>query len=188
MKNQLSEMKSLDIYLSTLAEADREKALSKLKPSNIKTPPLVNWGIFRHYYFKYCEDLRIEKDIEMVKLFAKKNNWQNDIDGVFKNEDFEAIILTDLEQKIIWVNKGFTQMTGYTKNYAINRTPQFLQGTDTSVATKIKIRKQLDDFNSFSEVITNYKKDNSPYKCEVKVIPLHDRKVTHFLALEREII
>jgi hypothetical protein len=40
----------------------------------------------------------------------------------------------------------------------------------------------------FTEVITNYRKDKTPYKCEVKIIPLYKEKVTHFLAIERKVV
>ena len=123
-----------------------------------------------------------------IKLFAQKAHWKNEIDGIFKDQDFEALIITDINQKILWVNNGFTEMTGYTKKYALNKTPNFLQGQNTLPETKKRIRGKLDELKPFAEIITNYKKDKTPYKCEVKIIPLYTDKVTHFLAIEKKVV
>ena len=79
-------------------------------------------------------------------------------------------------------------MTGYTKKYALNKTPNFLQGQNTLPETKKRIRGKLDELKPFAEIITNYKKDKTPYKCEVKIIPLYTDKVTHFLAIEKKVV
>ena len=114
--------------------------------------------------------------------------WRNEIDDIFENQDFEALIITDINQKILWVNNGFTEMTGYSKKFAINKTPNFLQGENTQRTTKKRIRTKLGLLEPFTEVITNYRKDNTPYKCEVKIIPLYKEKVTHFLAIEKKVV
>ena len=82
-------------------------------------------------------DSKILNDIEQVKSFAKKSKWKNKIDGIFQNQDFEALVITDINQKILWVNNGFTEMTGYSKKFAINKTPNFLQG-ENIILKKIK--------------------------------------------------
>ena len=79
-------------------------------------------------------------------------------------------------------------MTGYSKKFAINKTPNFLQGENTLKTTKKRIRTKLELLKPFTEVITNYRKDKTPYKCEVKIIPLYKEKVTHFLAIERKVV
>ncbi|WP_231367643.1 PAS domain-containing protein [Gillisia sp. JM1] len=124
----------------------------------------------------------------MVKAFAEKANWKNEIGTIFKNRDFDALIITNIDQKILWVNDGFTQMTGYSKKLALNKTPNFLQGINTSITIKNKIRNKLNNLKPFTEIITNYRKDNSSYECEVKIIPMYVENVTHFLAIEKQIV
>ena len=79
-------------------------------------------------------------------------------------------------------------MTGYSKKYALHKTPSFLQGEATQGLTRNRIRKKLELLKPFTEVIVNYRKDNTPYKCEVKIIPLYKDKVTHFLAIEKKVV
>ncbi len=184
MKSKLSEMMSLDMSLSTLNKVNNQD----IEPLKRNVMPLLSWDIFRQYDNLLQDKLQLKKDIDFVKAYANKAKWKNELNVIFKNKDFEALVITDLNQKIVWVNDGFTQMTGYTKKEAIDRTPTFLQGKNTSVKTRKNIRQQLNKLEPFTEIITNYRKDNSPYECEVKIFPLYNKEVTHFLAIEREII
>ena len=183
----MSNMMCLGVYLSDLSEEEYTQVQTQMKPFEAIPMPLLSWDIFSHHFFKIREDLKIENDIKIVKTFAKQNHWKNEIDVIFKNQDFEALIITDSEQNIIWVNDGFSKMTGYSKAFAVNKKPYFLQGNATSEQTKNRIRKGLTGIKPFKEVLTNYRKDKSPYECEVKIIPLYNEKVTHFLAIEKSI-
>ncbi|WP_152286607.1 PAS domain-containing protein [Flavicella marina] len=148
----------------------------------------MSWDIYSQFYFDTIQNLKIHKDISFVKSFAKKEKWKNDIDLLFKNSKFEALVITDVAQKIVWVNDGFTKMTGYSKKHALDKKPSFLQGEATSDASKKSFRNKLNKLQPFTQIITNYRKDKTTYKCEVKIIPMYADDVTHFLALEREIV
>lgn len=158
-----------------------------MKFENITRPPLLCWDIYSDYFFKQLENSKREQDIIKIKTFAEKFNWENDIDAIFKEESFEAIVVTDVRQTILWVNKGFTSMTGYSKTEALNKTPQFLQGAKTALDIRKKIRTQLNTNTPFSAILTNYKKDKTPYECEVKFFQLFNKQTTHFLALEKQV-
>ncbi|QFZ55220.1 PAS domain-containing protein [Oceanihabitans sp. IOP_32] len=188
MKYNLSRMMCLDIFLSYLPPKPDHKIIHDVKLSGTKTTPLLSWDMFSQNYCKTLANLEIENDIETVRTFARKVQWKNEIDTIFNNRDFEALIITDAEQNIIWVNSGFTKMTGYSKKFAIDKNPKFLQGIDTSIKTKRKIKKKLNHLKPFTEVITNYRKDNTPYKCEVTIIPMYNDTVTHFLAIEKQVV
>jgi PAS domain S-box-containing protein len=124
----------------------------------------------------------------VVKAFAEKENWKNEIDAIFNDTDFEALIITDADQKILWVNDGFSEMTGYSKKYALNKKPYFLQGANTSAKSRKRIRTKLKSLQPFTEIITNYQKDNTPYECEVKIIPMFNEGITHYLAIEKKVV
>lgn len=160
----------------------------KIEPTKTKKIPLLCWDIYSQHYFKSLEKLEKEKDIKTVNSFAKKEKWNNKINTIFKNQEFDALVITNREQKIVWVNKGFTKMTGYSKQFAVNKTPRFLQEENTSLAVKKEIRAKLEKNQPFTGTVINYKKDKSLYNCEIRIIPLHsNKKVTHFLALEKEV-
>ncbi|SDL84162.1 PAS domain-containing protein [Kriegella aquimaris] len=185
MKHNLSQMMSLDIYLSALSKTEYFKVRPLISPQNFKKTPLLSWDIYGENYFNSLIELKREQDIRKIKEMANKLGWKNDIDAIFDKSKFEALVITDIEQKIIWVNDGFTEMTGYSKIEALNNTPDFLQGPDTSSKAKKRISTKLNSKTPFTEVLINYKKDSTPYSCEIKVFPLFDHSTTHFLALEK---
>ena len=149
--------------------------------------PLLSWDFYMDFFHRNLKQAEKQSEIEKINDLAKKFNWKNNIDEIINGNEYEAIVITDNTQKIIWVNDGFTDMTGYSKNFAINKRPSFLQGEETSTKTKAKIREKIQSHKPFKQVIINYRKDRTPYKCEVKIIPLFGEGTTHYLALEKEV-
>ncbi|WP_162555652.1 PAS domain-containing protein [Reichenbachiella versicolor] len=166
--------------------------IAKEKKSKTQTPqvnpmPLMSWDIFMFEYQRRLVQFKKESEMKKVLSFTKKFNWKNDLITEFSKNHYEALIITDRNQNIIWVNDGFTTMTGYSKRHAINKTPRFLQGDQTCQETKKRIRQKITQNQPFHEVVVNHRKDNSLYKCEVKIIPLYNEDTTHFIAFERQV-
>ena len=186
MKNSFDKMMSLDIYVSNLEKEEYIKIATNLEPSSKKSVNLLSWGI---------QDLFFEKelysDLKIIKTLSKNLNWKNNISHIIKENYYESLVLTDRNKKIVWVSDGFTKMTGYKKEFALNKTPRFLQGEETKEATRKRIQTKLLKGKPFKDVIVNYRKDNSTYKCELHIIPLYNNnssEITHFLALEKEVV
>jgi len=187
MKRNLADMLCLDLFLSSLNEKERKKITAEELESDHKIMPLLSWDIYSQHFYSEAERFKKESSIKELLIMSNKLNWQNDFKEIFEEETFDALVVTDMSKNIIWVNNGFSEMTGYTKKYALEKTPAFLQGEETSEATKKRIRAKILKNKPFTDVIINYKKDNTPYKCEIKIFPLYTDKTTHFLALEREV-
>lgn len=105
------------------------------------------------------------------------------------NDHYDAIVITDKQQTIVWVSDGFYDMTGYSGSYALGKQPTFLQGKDTQASTKETIRLNLDNNNNFTGTLINYKKNGEEYLCQLRLFPLkdHNNNITHYLALERRL-
>ncbi|WP_296705572.1 PAS domain-containing protein [Algoriphagus sp.] len=149
-----------------------------------KYHPLISWDISNPIFNAISKK---SEDIDILKRISLLNNWKVD----FVKElsiNYQTLVLTDLDQKILWVNNGFEKMTGYAPDFAIGKKPIFLQGPNTSEVVKARIRKKLSNGERISETVTNYKKNGLEYECEITIIPLIDsnRMITHYLALERE--
>ncbi|SHI31095.1 PAS domain S-box-containing protein [Mesonia phycicola] len=188
MKNKLEDMVGLDFYLSNLSEKEYKKIENRISTLNSSMMPLLSWDFFMDNYHKKIIESRKNKELLHFQSLAKKYNWKNNLKQEFSVNDYEALVITDAQQKIIWVNEGFSTMTGYSKKFAINKTPKFLQGEKTSTETKNRIKENLTNNKPFKEVIINYRKDKTSYNCEVKIIPLYNKEVTHFIAFEKEVI
>lgn len=120
--------------------------------------------------------------------FQQQYQWAIDLNELL-NIDFDAIVLTDIMKKIIWVNEGFKKMTGYATLDAIGRTPAFLQGEATSLKVRQHIREQLSVPRPVTGTLVNYKKNGLPYMCQVQIRPLFNihGELVHFIALEKEL-
>ncbi|MDG3581458.1 PAS domain-containing protein [Galbibacter pacificus] len=189
MKHNLNKMMSLDFYVSSLNEEEYKK-ISPLLRQTSKTAklPLVSWGLQNEYNKNEASMIQQEEDIKQLRQLAKKFNWKNNLEAILQNNIYEALVVTTLQKEIIWLNKGFFPMTGYSQKEAINKTPAFLQGPKTLTTTKNRIHKKLQEQKPFKAVITNYKKDKTTYKCQLHIFPLRAHKVTHFLALEKQVV
>jgi len=188
MNQNLTNMMCLDVYLSSLNKDQYNEIKHLLKPKETSNLPLKSWGIFSSHYRDRAAELKREQDLNQLKQLALQMSWKNDLDAIFQEASYEALVITDIDKKIIWVNDGFVDMTGYTKKFALNQSPNFLQGKKTAEETRVKIRNKIVSNKPFTEVITNYKKDNTPYKCQLKVFPLYSEETTHYLALEKQAV
>jgi len=97
-----------------------------------------------------------------------------------------AVILTDAERKIQWVNDDFTNITGYTLLEVIGKKPSILQGADSDPIVIQRIRQGLDERVSIKEQIRNYRKDGTPYFCNLVIHPVFNLQhtLTNFIAFE----
>jgi len=187
MKNSLSNMKCLDLFISTQNEDEYKNIKHLVTPTETIKLPIISFDFYANKFSGVLNNLNKQNDINKIKEFATKYGWNNNIDKIFKDTTFETIVLTSKQQEIIWVNDGFKKMTGYCKNYALNKTPSFLQGAETCEKTKKRIREKLLANKPFKDIVINYKKDNTIYKCEITVFPLIKKETTHYIALEKAV-
>lgn len=153
----------------------------------MKTTPLLSWDLSGLGYFDSIERLQKLQDLSHLQDFAAKYKWKNDLDEIILDNSYEALVLTDLTRTILWVNDGFTEMTGYTKKKALHNTPSFLQTEETSEDSKDVIRQKLKAKKPFKAIIVNKKKDQTLYKCELHIFPLVSDNAIHYLALEKQV-
>lgn len=94
-----------------------------------------------------------------------------------------------LGPKIVYVNKAFEKLTGYSKEEIKDETPRILQGSLTDKAACKKIRDALEEKKPVAETLLNYSKSGRPYWLDINIIPLINRndEVTHFAAIERDV-
>lgn len=150
--------------------------------------PLHSFDIYMEHYHQLLEKLRKQTDIRQLKT-AINDSIPAAIEAIIENENYDALVVTSTDQHIVWVNNGFKDMTGYSKNYAVGKTPKFLQGSKTSEKTKTELRAQLKKEHRFTGSVINYRKNGETYQCKIKIVPIYDAKnnLKHFLALEKEL-
>lgn len=122
---------------------------------------------------------------------SKKNLWL--LEQAIKN-DYDSILITDLElvdggPRIVYVNEGFTKMTGYNREEAIGQTPRFLQGPKTDKSTLAHLKKSLIEGHSFFGQAVNYRKDGSEFINQWDIHPIYNDsgELTHWVSYQHDI-
>lgn len=100
-----------------------------------------------------------------------------------------AVIFTDAQYRILWVNDAFTRITGYSELEAITQSPSILYGPETDPATLAAIRQSLAENRPFRGEILNYNKSGHLYWIDLEIIPHHDhgRRVVGFIGVQIDI-
>jgi PAS domain S-box-containing protein len=101
-----------------------------------------------------------------------------------------AVVLTDATGHVVWVNEGFTRITGYSMAEMLGKRPgTLLQGPGTDTATVRRMSAHLARGEGFSEEILNYGKHGRSYWLAVEVQPIHDAegRLMNFMAVESDI-
>ena len=159
-----------------------------MKGSRKNFLPLASVDIHLENYQSLVNEFRRNNDISHIKSILN-DSWTTDLTKKVFQEDYDAIVLTNTNQKILWVSDGFRDMTGYSKKYAVGKRPSILQGQETSKSVKNQIREELFYNHTFSGSLLNYRKNGEPYLCQISIFPIYDTKerLDNFIAFEKEI-
>ncbi|PPD34992.1 MAG: PAS sensor protein [Methylomonas sp.] len=96
----------------------------------------------------------------------------------------------DLEDApIVYANKAFERLTGYTQEDIIGHNCRFLQGEDREQSARFEIAAAMKKHEGVEVTLRNYKKDGTLFHNHLKVIPLFDRKhrVIYYLGVQYDI-
>ncbi|MGR9046643.1 MAG: PAS domain-containing protein [Gammaproteobacteria bacterium] len=96
----------------------------------------------------------------------------------------------DLEDMpIVYANKAFENMTGYSQQEIIGRNCRFLQGTDRDQEARHQITQAIENNNEVVVTLRNYKKNGELFYNRLKIVPLFDRhgKIIYLLGVQYDI-
>jgi PAS domain S-box-containing protein len=106
----------------------------------------------------------------------------------------DSVLITDADfseggPRIVYVNEAFTEMTGYSAEQIIGKTPKFLQGPKSDMAELARLSTALRNSEPCEITIVNYKKSGEEFWINFAVNPVTDDKgiLTHFVAIERDV-
>jgi PAS domain S-box-containing protein len=101
-----------------------------------------------------------------------------------------AVLVTDTQGRIEWVNDGFIRLTGYQQEEVIGRRPgDFLQGPETDPQVIAYIAKALARKESFNVDVINYAKSGEPYWVRINCNPIYSEHGEHegYIAIEVDV-
>jgi PAS domain S-box-containing protein len=131
----------------------------------------------------------IEQALELMAESIDRRGESEILASISKRTG-NAVILTDPDGSIRWVNDAFTSLTGYTFDEAKGRKPgHLLQGPLTDRGAVARIRSRLQGGKGFHEILCNYHKNGHSYWVDIEVEPICDAdgKILHYMSIERDI-
>jgi len=90
---------------------------------------------------------------------------------------------------IIYVNKAFEKMTGWSREEILGKNPRFLQGPDTDLSIFKNLRDLLNKGQVWEGQTINYKKDGTEFYMQWSIAPVIDENgvVQKLLAVQNDI-
>lgn len=117
-----------------------------------------------------------QNEIEKLALIAQKTT--------------NAIIITDKNERIEWINEGYEKLTGYTLAEVVGKKPTFLlRENRENDAAILRIQKNFDDGTPFAEELVGYTKAGREYWMRVFADPIlaEDGSVMRYIAIAQNI-
>lgn len=131
-------------------------------------------------YFSMIEDISDKKSQEeqimLLSSIAEKN--------------INAVVISDKEGRIEWVNSSFLRMSGYTLEEMQGIKPgKLLQGKNTNPETVLYLKEQIHKGEPFNCEIINYHKDGTEYWVGIQGQALFNKEgeIIKFFAIEEDI-
>ena len=115
-------------------------------------------------------------ELEQLSLVAKQTS--------------NAVIITDRDGIVTWVNEGFTRISGYSLTEVIGRRPgHLLQGAATDASVVRHMSEAIKGGSGFNAEIVNYHKNGKAYWISLSVEPVYDKRgqLSQFIAIETDI-
>ncbi len=100
-----------------------------------------------------------------------------------------VVIITDSQIRIQWVNKAFTDVTGYTLDDAIGKDLSLLHGPETDKKALKKSFKLLKNKEGFSAEVLKYSKTGRKYWMQINITPIFNEEgeLVNFISVENDI-
>ncbi|HQU98652.1 MAG TPA: PAS domain-containing protein [Nitrosomonas sp.] len=127
-------------------------------------------------------DLLLEKDPGLIPQVLAK----------ILDASINGITLADPDQNdipLVYVNKAFEVMTGYSFDETVGKNCRFLQGNDKNQPEINMLRKALKEKSSVNVTLRNYKKNGQLFYNQLLIQPLFDNKnnLLYYLGVQFDI-
>jgi len=138
--------------------------------------PVKGMGYINLYGRDITNRRVLENELKKMALIAKETG--------------NAVIITDKNGKIEWVNDAFTQMTEFTLEEIVGLIPgQFLQGDETDPQTIALLSEAIINEKEIEVDIINYTKSRRKYWVKIQLQPVFNSQgnVENFISIQKEI-
>jgi len=149
------------------------------------------------YYESICEDITEQKQAEEelrkhrdhLQELIKERTAELQLRITALEASANAIVITDQEGHIIWANRAFTSLTGYTLEEALGNTPALWKSGKQDRAFYQDLWGTIRAGKVWRGEIINRRKDGTFYVEEMTITPVSDENgaITRFIAVKQDI-
>jgi len=104
---------------------------------------------------------------------------------------FSGIMITEAGKgyPIVYVNPSFCEMTGYSPQELLGKSPSVLQGPKTDAKVLERLEQDISVGRLFHGRAVNYRKDGSEFMMEWKIAPIRNAEdeISHYLAIQKDV-
>ena len=133
---------------------------------------------------------QIKDNLSHEKMISSASDKQVQLLAKVVAQINEAVIISDKDGLIQWVNDGFTNITGYKLEEVQNKkAASFLYGSLTDKLVIKRIAENLFKGEAIVEELLNYRKDGSSYWVRESIKNIHNDigEITHFISIQNDI-
>jgi PAS domain S-box-containing protein len=148
-------------------------------PSELSVVPLFdeNGVIFAYVGSQrdITERKRIEEELRLMSVITLQVS--------------DAVIATDLDFRIMFLNEAFKSLFGYSEDEVLGRTPDFLNAEELRDEVQKEIYEKVSNGEEWRGVALNRKKDGTTFPCELIAVPLvdEDGQVFGYAGTQRDV-
>jgi diguanylate cyclase (GGDEF)-like protein/PAS domain S-box-containing protein len=129
----------------------------------------------------------IARDITL----RKRSEEQLKLQSAALEATAHAIVITDRDGKIVWLNKAFTALTGYSKEEVLGKNPRLLKSGEHSETYYAKLWSTISLGKVWQGELVNKRKDGTTYTEEMTITPVSqgvgNAAHTHFVAIRQDV-
>lgn len=180
--------KDQELFISNLSKLENGRITLRLSviAFGAVTPSVVEATVRRSsqgsHYLIYMTDVTESQSVEdhlLVQISAM-------------NTLKSGIMIVDAKSPnlpLIFVNKGFQNITGYREEDVLCRNPRFLHGPSTCEKQLALIRECIQEGQAYQGEILNYTKSGNQFWNDLNLIPYRnsERELTHFVAVMNDV-
>ncbi|MGG7056356.1 PAS domain-containing protein [Nitrosomonas sp. ANs5] len=127
-------------------------------------------------------DFVVEKDPGLIPQVLSK----------ILDASVNGITLADPDQEdlpLVYANKAFETITGYTQAETIGKNCRFLQGTDRDQPERFRLKAALENKEPIEIILRNYRKNGELFYNHLNITPLFDSsgRLLYFLGVQYDV-
>ncbi len=182
-------------------EYTREKFLAHIKPLRDGDVKQLNFETIhkRNNGSTYLVDVRLQLSqaedppvyVAMILDISERRKTEDEFRKLSRaiEQSPNTVVITDTDGRIEYVNPKFSELTGYSADDVLGKTPSLWQSNETSNAIYDELWGNIKGGEEWHGEILNKKKDGSYYWAAESNSAIRDEngKITHYILIQQDI-